>query len=221
LDPVLKVFESSPTPYSYDERIWIEVGILTLLVIPLTTVLAGKEMKEVMKKDFIMSARVLGGNTGHLLRKHIFPHIGSRMTILFGQQFIQVLLIFIHLGFFQLFLGGTILHDIGSKPSISFTQEWSGLLGVNKDAFVAGKHWLFITVLVAFIIVIYAMQFIIQGVKEVQQTKVGVLYKKPKKKKRSKKEVRDHISPDAPENFHLQDPAVLSETGSTIEGSEK
>ena len=87
----------------------MEMFILTILVVPLTTVLLGKEIKRVLDYEFIASARVLGGSKFHLFWRHIFPHIGPRLTILLGTQFIQVLLIFIHLGIFKFFFGGTKL----------------------------------------------------------------------------------------------------------------
>ena len=165
--------------YSFTERILLEMFILTILVVPLTTVLLGKEIKRVLDYEFIASARVLGGSKFHLFWRHIFPHIGPRLTILFGTQFIQVLLIFIHLGIFQFFFGGTKLSfdPMGGDPPTSMTQEWSGLVGqVGRSAIGSGRYW-YLWILAAFMISIFAMQLIIQGVKEVQQVKVGVLYK--------------------------------------------
>ncbi len=168
--------------FSFTERILLEMFILTILVVPLTTILLGKEIKRVLDYEFIASARVLGGSKFHLFWRHIFPHLGPRLTILFGTQFIQVLLIFIHLGIFQFFFGGTKLSydPLGGDPPTSMTQEWSGLVGqVGRVAIASGRYW-YLWILAAFMISIFAMQLIIQGVKEVQQVKVGVLYKVPK-----------------------------------------
>src|SRR5690606_18112638 len=78
--------------YSFTERILLEIFILTILVVPLTSVLIGKEMGRVLDYEFISSAKVLGGSRFHVFWRHVMPHIGPRLTILFGQQFIQVLL---------------------------------------------------------------------------------------------------------------------------------
>ncbi|MEH7112295.1 ABC transporter permease subunit [Neobacillus niacini] len=172
--------------YSFTERILLEMFILTILVVPLTTVLLGKEIKRVLDYEFIASARVLGGSKFHLFWRHIFPHIGPRLTILFGTQFIQVLLIFIHLGIFKFFFGGTKLSydPMGADPPTSMTQEWSGLIGeLGRTTIASGRYW-YLWILAAFMLAIFAMQLIIQGVKEVQQVKVGVLYKLPKARKR-------------------------------------
>jgi peptide/nickel transport system permease protein len=171
--------------YTFTERILLEIFILTILVVPLTTVLLGKEIKEVLENEFISSARVLGGSGFHVFWRHVFPHIGPRLTILFGQQFIQVLLVFIHLGVFNFFFGGTLLSfGMQADPPRSMTYEWSGLIGqIGRSALGSERYW-YLWPMVAFMISIFAMQFIIQGVKEVQQVKVGVLYKLPKQKKR-------------------------------------
>lgn len=174
--------------YSFTERILLEMFILTILVVPLTTVLLGKEIKRVLDYEFIASARVLGGSRFHLFWRHIFPHIGPRLTILFGTQFIQVLLIFIHLGIFEFFFGGTKLNfdPMNPDPPRSMTNEWSGLIGqVGRTTISSGRYW-YLWILVAFMLAIFAMQFIMQGVKEVQQVKVGVLYKLPKARKQKK-----------------------------------
>ncbi|SER04568.1 peptide/nickel transport system permease protein [Virgibacillus subterraneus] len=173
--------------YSFTERIIYEIIILTILVVPLTSVLSGNEMKRVLNAEFIKSARVLGGGRFHIFWRHVLPHIGPRMTILFGQQFIQVLVIFMHLGIFNFFFGGTnISFGAVKDPPRSITYEWSGMLGSTANALSSGKYWIIAWVLIAFILSIFAMQFIIQGVKEIQQTKVGVIYNLRKiKKKRS------------------------------------
>ncbi|WP_164670026.1 ABC transporter permease subunit [Virgibacillus doumboii] len=187
--------------YSFTERIIFEIIILTILVVPLTAVLSGNEMKRVLNTEFIRSARVLGGSNFHIFWKHVLPHIGPRMTILFGQQFIQVLLIFMHLGIFNFFFGGTnrTFGAIGDPPR-SMTYEWSGLIGSTTHALSSGKYWLIVWVLLAFILSIFAMQFIIQGVKEVQQTKVGVIYnmRKIRKKRRNYQAGSEYdISPES------------------------
>jgi peptide/nickel transport system permease protein len=172
--------------YSFSERILLEMFILTILVVPLTTVLLGKEIMRVLDYEFIASAKVLGGSRFHLFWRHIFPHLGARLTILFGTQFIQVLLIFIHLGVFQFFFGGTKVSfdPMGADPPTSITNEWSGLVGqIGRSAISSGRYW-YLWILVAFMLAIFAMQLIIQGVKEVQQVKVGVLYKLPKVRKK-------------------------------------
>ncbi|MBH9968646.1 ABC transporter permease subunit [[Bacillus] enclensis] len=175
------------------ERLVFEAMVLTILVLPLTTVLIGNELKLIGKKDFVLSAKLLGGDNKHLLWIHLFPHLAPRLFIIFGQQFIQTLLILVHLGLFHLFLGGTIISggDMPDPPK-SGTFEWSGLISSARYSLMTGKYWIVLAPLAAFMIAIIAMQLIVQGVKEIQQKKVGVLVNntpiKSKKKRVKKKE---------------------------------
>ncbi|WP_052158800.1 ABC transporter permease subunit [Halobacillus sp. BBL2006] len=158
------------------ERIIFQGVILTLLAVPLIITLFGNEMKLIMQEEYVISTKVLGGSSLHLLWKHLLPHLSSRMGVVFGQQFIQTLLIFIHLGVFNIFFGGTkrSFDPMMPDPPQSTTYEWSGLIGSSKDSLMTGRWWLIIPALACFMILILAMQLIIQGIKEVQHRRVGV-----------------------------------------------
>ncbi|MBX0357915.1 ABC transporter permease subunit [Halobacillus sp. Nhm2S1] len=157
------------------ERILYQGIILTLLAVPLVMTLFGNEMRLIMKEEFVTSTKVLGGSSVHLLWKHLLPHLSARMGIIFGQQFIQTLLIFIHLGVFDIYFGGTkVSYDFVADPPTSTTYEWSGMIGAAKDSLMTGRWWLIIPTLLCFMAIIIAMQLIIQGIKEVQQRRVGV-----------------------------------------------
>ncbi|WP_164670833.1 ABC transporter permease subunit [Virgibacillus doumboii] len=200
LQPILYVPYNSEPNYTTPERIILEIIILTIFVIPLTTALIGNEMKSVLKNEFIMSARTLGGSKPHILWHHVLPHIGPRLAILLGQQFIQVLLIFIHLGVFSFFFGGTIF----DKPPRSVSNEWSGFIGAAKTSILDdGSYWLAIWPLMAFMLTIFAMQFIIKGIKDVQQQKIGIITKLPKNKQIKKTEAdnNDQKYVPTPESF--------------------
>ncbi|WP_162144762.1 ABC transporter permease subunit [Peribacillus kribbensis] len=184
LNPIVMDRGGRNWDYSFLERVVLEVVILTLLVVPLITVLIGNEMKIISQQTYVESAKTLGGDSRHILWKHIFPQLAPRLFILFGQQFIQVLLIFVHLGLFYLFFGGTIISlSETPDPPRSLTYEWSGLIADARDAFMYQKYWLVVPALAAFMLCILAMQLIVQGVKEVQQRKVGVLMPKRSRKK--------------------------------------
>ncbi|UOQ45297.1 ABC transporter permease subunit [Halobacillus salinarum] len=175
LAPVLSMPPGGFTT-TMSERIIYQGFVLTLVVVPLIVTLFGNEMKLIMRQEFVMSTKILGGSSLHLLWKHLLPHLSARMGIVFGQQFIQTLLIFIHLGVFSLFFGGTKLTHGGlmQDPPRSMTYEWSGLIGSAKNSLMTGHWWLIIPALVSFMILILSMQLIVQGIKEVQQKRVGV-----------------------------------------------
>ncbi|MGX9933652.1 ABC transporter permease subunit [Virgibacillus salarius] len=184
LKPILQLGWEMEPSYTISERILIEIIILTVLVIPLTTVLIGKDITNILQQEFITSASVLGGSRFHILRHHVMPHLFPKLTILFGQQFIQVLFIFIHLGMLDLFFGGTIMGSaMFNEPPKSLTNEWSGVIGNTIHSFKSGQYWLILFPLLAFMLSIFAMQLIINGIKEVQQAKIGVTAKKYKSKR--------------------------------------
>jgi peptide/nickel transport system permease protein len=158
--------------YSYSGRVGIEVIILTLLVAPFLMTLIGNDMKLLLRNTYINSAQLLGGSKIHILRKHILPQLGPRLTVLFGQQFIQVMLIFMHLGLFQLFFGGTYVYLPDPPKSVSY--EWSGMIGDAKNTLSTGPLWMIIPVLLAFIFSILAMQTMLKGMNEVMQAKIGI-----------------------------------------------
>ncbi|WP_222860098.1 ABC transporter permease subunit [Bacillus andreraoultii] len=175
LAPVL--MSSGPLfAFSQTERMLIEIVILTILVVPLTTVLIGKDIQGVLRQEFIKTARTLGGSNTYIFFRHVMPHIRPKLAILFGQQFIQVLVVFIHLGMFELYFGGTKV-SLGSMPSkVSVTYEWSGLIGaIARGALRSEQYW-YLSIFVAFLLAIFAMQFILRGLIEIGERQQGVVY---------------------------------------------
>lgn len=157
------------------ERIFAQIFVLTILVVPLVMVLIGNEIKMLLQTEYMMSARTLGGDWKHMLKVHLMPHLAPRLGVVFGQQFIQVLLILIHLGLFKLFFGGTIIsYGLMKDPPRTATYEWAGMISNAKNALMTQQYWFILPVFGAFIISIIAMQFMLEGMKEVQQHRIGV-----------------------------------------------
>ncbi|UOQ44235.1 ABC transporter permease subunit [Halobacillus salinarum] len=174
LKPVLWGFKGD-WPLGYHERMLYEIILLALLAVPLVMTAIGNEMKLILQREYVTNSHVLGGRGVHVFRKHVLPEIASRFGILFGRQYIQVLLLFVHLGLFQLFFGGTFVNPPDPPMSVSF--EWSGLLGDAKNLLITGPYWMIIPVLGAFMVIILTMQFIVEGIEEVQ----AVHYQKTRK----------------------------------------
>lgn len=197
--------------YSLTERILVQGLILTILVVPLLTVLIGNEMRLILGKEFINGARVLGASNLQIIKKHLMPHLSARLGLIFGQQFIQVLVLLMHLGLFGLFLGGTsVMFDAVYKaPPHSVTYEWSGLISNSRESFMTGRYWIVVPVFIAFMVVIIAMQLIVQGIQEVQQRRVGVGIKGVNRMKKlftRKKKVTNTTREETivkPEDFHF------------------
>lgn len=181
LTPVL-IQQHSGFTYSFTERIMIEVIVLTVLTIPIIMVLIGDETKELMKVEFIVCAKTLGGSRGHILLKHIVPMLKERIFILFGQQVVQALIVMAHLGIFNLYFGGTIMaqDQLASDPPRSFTNEWSGLIGGSK-LFLQWAPWIPLTPIICFALTIIAVTFMVEGFSRVTTGRSVYFHKRHKK----------------------------------------
>jgi peptide/nickel transport system permease protein len=175
--------------YSESERLILQALILTLLAVPVTSVLIGNEINEILKREFILGAKTLGGSKFHILWKHVRPHLFARVAIIYGQQVVQVLLVLAHLGLFMLFLGGTDIcyNCMGDKPK-TMTYEWSGMIGDSFRWFQTSSKWIFIAPIIFFAVSILAMNFMIEGFKRVVNDRSHLMVKAEKKRKRSKKQ---------------------------------
>ncbi|MCK6258405.1 ABC transporter permease subunit [Fictibacillus sp. KIGAM418] len=117
--------------YSFFMRIFLEVSILTLLVVPLVSVMIGNMITAQLKEEFIQSSQVLGAGKLRIFMKHVVPHLLPKLFIVVTQQCVSALIIFAHLGYFQLFIGGTDVcyAPFCDIPPQSISNEWSGLIG--------------------------------------------------------------------------------------------
>ncbi|KGX84763.1 ABC transporter permease subunit [Pontibacillus marinus] len=188
--------------YTEIERITYQIVLLTVLVVPLITVLVGNEVKMLFQREYMISARTMGGDWWHIIKTHIMPHMAPRLGVLFGQQFIQVLLIFVHLGLFKLFFGGTqVFYGLLKTPPTSSTYEWSGMISGMKNEMMTSNWWIVYPVFIAFVLSIIAMQIMLQGMKEVQQYRIGVGIPNMKRFKRKKREKPEQKQPSEREAF--------------------
>jgi peptide/nickel transport system permease protein len=146
------------------QRIIIEIIILALLTVPIITVLIGNEASKAYNEEFVICSRTLGAGKFRLIRKHIFPALREKIFVIFGQQVMQALIIFSHLGLFKLFFGGTHLKSDGlfSDPPTSITNEWSGLIG-DSFRYLHVAIWVPLTPIICFGVTMLAISFMIEG----------------------------------------------------------
>ncbi len=154
--------------FSFTERIVFEVIILTAVAIPTTTILISNETNAIWRREFIEGARTLGGSRRHILAKHVLPHLGPRMMIIFLQQIVNVLILLLHLGLLKLFFGGTFFNPdpmLGDEYR-SVSGEWSGLIG-STFRFLSYETWIPLIPILFFVLVILAVNFVLEGFKQV------------------------------------------------------
>ncbi|MCA1063824.1 hypothetical protein LCL98_10295 [Rossellomorea aquimaris] len=145
------------------ERVVWSVVSLGVITVPTTAILIANETRELLQKEFIMSARVLGGSRFFLFRKHLMPHLRMRLFIIFPKITIQVLLIIAHLGFFQLFFGGTdVCYGPFCDPPKPIVNEWSGLMAMNFNE-LFNAWWIFMVPMLFFSLTILSLNGITKG----------------------------------------------------------
>jgi peptide/nickel transport system permease protein len=145
------------------ERFIIEILILTLLIVPILSSMLGNEVTMVYKEEFILSAKILGASKFRIIFKHILPSLKDKLVVLFGQQIMQALIIFIHLGLLKLFVGGTdVDYSFVPDPPQSSTNEWSGLIG-DSFRYLQGAPWVPLTPILFFASAMFAVALMIEG----------------------------------------------------------
>ncbi|MED1412281.1 MULTISPECIES: ABC transporter permease [Bacillus] len=127
----VNTFGSGGETSTFFERASFQVILLVALALPIIALYVANEVRKLRTEEFIDAARILGGSRRHIVIKHLFPHLYMSFILVFIQQFIQTLTIFLHLGLLEVFFGGTVvLGGMMDKELESYTHEWSGLIGV-------------------------------------------------------------------------------------------
>ncbi|MGX1265541.1 peptide/nickel transport system permease protein [Rossellomorea marisflavi] len=162
--------ESGSDPSPFAVRAGFEIFILVILVIPPLSLYIANETNIIKRKEFMNAATILGGTTIHNIFKHIVPHLSPLMIVVFIQQFIQTLIIFLHLGVLGLFFGGTIVYfgDTGAEID-SLSQEWSGLIGATFR-YIYSYPWIPLVPMIFYALTILSAQKILKWVETFRAT---------------------------------------------------
>ncbi|MEH7501015.1 hypothetical protein V7152_03075 [Neobacillus drentensis] len=154
LKPIKAYIESLLTPFLYvpavimmlllaneEEIIIIKHGsyfltfyqilIIVLIGTPPLLALFIKEFELLLNKDYVIASRLLGGSKFHISIRQIFPVFKQRFYIVFIQQTIATIILLIHLGVFQIFIGGKAKGGIFGDEDrfLSQSGEWGGMIG--------------------------------------------------------------------------------------------
>ncbi|MDE0564142.1 ABC transporter permease [Exiguobacterium sp. B2(2022)] len=115
-------------------RVKIELIVLVVLGLPAVTLYLITEIRQLLQQEFMIVAQTLGGSVWHRVKLHLLPHLIPTLVIVFMQQFVQTLMLLIHLSLFGIFFGGTVLLHEGVMPTI---YEWSSMFGYYFGQFTA------------------------------------------------------------------------------------
>lgn len=164
------------------ERIAIQIVIMAFITVPIVAALIGNEANLLYNEEYILAARTLGASRRRIIIRHLFPQMREKMFVLYGQQVVESLIVFAHLGLLQLFLGGTdVDYDpMFADPPRSISYEWAGLFG-NTFRYLQGAPWLPLGPAFSFALVILAIAAMIEGYTRATNGQV----KMPKRKKQA------------------------------------
>ncbi|MFF2753786.1 hypothetical protein ACFVR1_08535 [Psychrobacillus sp. NPDC058041] len=153
------------------ERLLLQVLIMSIIVLPVTTSSIGNEMNETLKKEYIQSCVVMGGSLIWVLLKHINPQLWPKLVLFWTQHVVQVLQMFVHLGILSIFVGGATFYPDNPyrlKPEI---YELSGMIAISRSVFITKQFWMIIPPLFVFMVLIYCFNTIAEGISRKPITK--------------------------------------------------
>lgn len=162
------------------ERIVIQVVLMAILTVPIVASLISNEANILYHQEYILASRTLGASRRRIITRHLFPMMREKMFVLYGQQVVETLVVFVHLGLLQLFIGGTnVSYDpMFADPPKSMAYEWAGLFG-NSFRYLQGVPWLPLAPAVCFALLIFAVAAMIEGYTRAVNGQVKI----PKRKK--------------------------------------
>jgi peptide/nickel transport system permease protein len=111
--------------------IFFQLFIIVLIGTPPLLSLLMKEFEQLLTKDYVVASKLLGANKIHIAMRQLFPVFKKRFYIVFIQQIITTIILLIHLGVFQKFIGGKARGGIigDEDRSLSQSGEWGGMIG--------------------------------------------------------------------------------------------
>ncbi|WP_406687754.1 ABC transporter permease [Rossellomorea vietnamensis] len=171
---------------SFTERVIWQSIALAVIMAPTTAILLSNETRQILDKEFVTCARVLGGSKTFLFKNHVLPHLKPRLFIIFPKIMIQALLIIAHLGFFDLYFGGTdVCYGPMCPPPQPFVQEWASIM---SQSFVelTNAWWIFMIPMFFFALTILSLTGIargLEGLLEEDEVRAGSVEKKKSERK--------------------------------------
>lgn len=155
------------------QRLMLQILIMSIIVLPITTSSIGNEMNETLKKEYVQNSVIMGGSLTWIIWKHINPQLWSKLVLFWMQHIVQVLQMFVHLGILSIFVGGAARYydtPYRLKPDI---YEISGMIAISKDVFVTNQLWMIIPPLLIFMLLIYCFTMISEGIKKNNMPSIG------------------------------------------------
>jgi peptide/nickel transport system permease protein len=176
--------------------------LISIIGIPSTLVVLLKEIQKSLQEEYVLSSRVLGGRGWFLYRKHVLTILSPRLVLLFFQRNVQVLVLFAHLGFINIFLGGKFEEEImiGESRMFSLSNEWAGNIGKAYVELMTAP-WLILAPLVALSLAVLSFNFMASSIQEIMLKETSSFRKR--NGKRMQKEMEKDSSEFSDNHFTL------------------
>jgi peptide/nickel transport system permease protein len=149
--------------------IFYQMLVMVLIGTPPLMSLLMSEFEQLLMKDYVIASQLLGASKFHLATKQVFPAFKQRFYIIFIQQTITTIILLIHLGVFQIFIGGKAKGGIIGQDNkfLSKSSEWGGMIGQSIFDMVHFP-WLLLYPAFAVIGLILLLNIIIKQVEKIE-----------------------------------------------------
>lgn len=147
----------------YEQMILYQFLIIFFVGLPAIINTITNEASVVLKNDYITVSYLLGAKSARVFFKHIIPVLKQRLIIIFLQQLSINLLVLMHLGIFQYYIGGRKPNavDLDQKKFLSQSGEWGGMIGEARNE-IFQAPWIFFSPLLVCVVFIVALSFLIK-----------------------------------------------------------
>ncbi|MEH7438812.1 hypothetical protein V7182_15175 [Neobacillus drentensis] len=153
MSPVASASNQLPMMYT----IIFQIFVLFIVAFPTVALTSLEIINDLRKRTFIESSYLMGANNFFLIRRHLIPYFKSYGLLMMVQQFLATLVLIMHLGLFEFFIGGAVAEGIFGyeipPKAASLSNEWSGLIGQNFQVFVH-YPWIVLCVMLGFFFLI-------------------------------------------------------------------
>ncbi|SDJ36048.1 ABC transporter permease subunit [Salimicrobium halophilum] len=147
-------------------RLVAEVLVIAILLTPPATVLIANLTGEFLKKDYVISSRLIGSGAWRITRQQLFPYLKNHILDLFSRQTIQAVLVMTHLAVFVVYFGGTgIGFGMGGGPPFPVTNEWASLIGMKYYTIQTSAPWLVLVPLIFLLLFLLSVMGITGSIK--------------------------------------------------------
>ncbi|WP_017152051.1 ABC transporter permease [Bacillus bingmayongensis] len=141
--------------------------ILIFVALPTISLYISSEVDEFMKRDYILSSQLMGASRFHIIKKHLRVLLLDRVFVLFMEHIVQKLILIIHLALLDIVIGGIQMREMnqGEYKAVSLSNDWAGLIGLNRYEMNLSL-WIIFYTLVAFFITILFIKLMTIGIQD-------------------------------------------------------